>query len=194
MIKGLFFDFDGVLTLEKHGTPTMVSYIARETGLPLPVIEDAYRKYNRDLLYGNITHRDMWRPFCDEIGQNVPYEVLESSFLNATLDPRMIRYIREKKGQYLIGMITDNKADRINAILEKTVLKGLFDVVVISANVHSRKTEKLIFEEALKQSGLGAEECVFIDNTPANLAVPAEMGFKTIYFDDEKREYERLIF
>lgn len=97
MIKGLFFDFDGVLTLEKHGTPTMVSYIARETGLPLPVIEDAYRKYNRDLLYGNITHRDMWRPFCDEIGQNVPYEVLESSFLNATLDPRMIRYIREKK-------------------------------------------------------------------------------------------------
>ena len=194
MIKGLFFDFDGVLTLEKHGTPTMVSYIARETGMPLTVIETAYRKYNRDMLYGNITHREMWQPFCDEIGRDVPYAVLERSFLSAALDPRMLRYIREKKAQYIIGMITDNKADRIEAILRQTALKGLFDVVIISANVHSRKNEKAIFAEALKQSGLQADECVFIDNTPANLIAPAEMGFKTIYFDDEKREYEKLIF
>ena len=60
--------------------------------------------------------------------------------------------------------------------------------------MHSRKTEKRIFEEAVRQSGLQAAECVFIDNTPANLTVPAEMGFVTIYFDDEKREYEKLIF
>ncbi|MBQ7519004.1 MAG: HAD-IA family hydrolase [Clostridia bacterium] len=194
MIKGLFFDFDGVLTLEKHGTPTMVSYIAEQTKMPLSIIEAAYRKYNRDLLYGNITHRDMWQPFCREIGRDVPYEVLERSFLNMTLDPRMIEYIREKKSSCLIGMITDNKADRIQAILTQCGLKELFDVVVISANVHSRKTEKRIFEEALRQSGLQAAECVFIDNTPANLTVPAEMGFVTIYFDDEKREYEKLIF
>ena len=163
MIKGLFFDFDGVLTLEKHGTPTMVSYIAEQTKMPMSIIEAAYRKYNRDLLYGNITHRDMWQPFCREIGRDVPYEVLERSFLNMTLDPRMIEYIREKKSSCLIGMITDNKADRIQAILTR-------------------------------QSGLQAAECVFIDNTPANLTVPAEMGFVTIYFDDEKREYEKLIF
>lgn len=194
MIKGLFFDFDGVLTLEKHGTPTMVSYIAEQTKMPLSIIEAAYRKYNRDLLYGNITHRDMWQPFCREIGRDVPYEVLERSFLNMTLDPRMIEYIREKKSSCLIGMITDNKADRIQAILTQYGLKELFDVVVISANVHSRKTEKRIFEEAVRQSGLQAAECVFIDNTPANLTVPAEMGFVTIYFDDEKREYEKLIF
>lgn len=194
MIKGLFFDFDGVLTLEKHGTPTMVSYIAEQTKMPPSIIEAAYRKYNRDLLLGNLTHRDMWQPFCAEIGRDVPYEVLERSFLNMTLDPRMLRYIREKKSSCLIGMITDNKADRIQAILTQYGLKELFDVVVISANVHSRKAEKRIFEEALRQSGLQAAECVFIDNTPANLIAPAEMGFTTIYFDDEKREYEKLIF
>lgn len=47
-------------------------------------------------------------------------------------------------------------------------------------------------EEALKQSGLKAEECVFIDNSVSNLDKPSEMGFTTIYFDDDKRDYSRL--
>jgi len=193
-IKGLFFDFDGVITFEKQGTPTMLSYIARETQIPLDILDAAYRKYNKDLLYGRITHKEMWKPFCEETGRDIGYEVLEKSFLNVTLDEKIIQYIKAKKAAYLIGMITDNKADRIYAIVNNSELKDLFDIIVISANVHSRKSEKRIFEEALKQSGLNASECVFIDNTPANLEKPAEMGFTVIHFDDEKREYDKLIF
>jgi len=193
-IKGIFFDFDGVITMEKNGTPTMVSYISKETNIPYSIVDAAYRKYNRDLLYGNITHQEMWRQFCEDVGRDIPYEVLEKSFMHVTLDPRMIQYIKEKKGAYLIGMITDNKTDRIRAIVDHSELKGLFDVIIISADVHSRKSEKAIFEAALKQSGLKAEACVFIDNTLANLEQPAHMGFTTVYFDDEKREYDKLIF
>lgn len=89
-------------------------------------------------------------------------------------------------------MITDNKADRIKTIVSNTELKELFNVIIISADVHSRKSERKIFEEALKQSGLKAEECIFIDNTASNLKIPSEMGFTTIYFDDEKRDYSSL--
>ena len=35
MIKGLFFDFDGVITMEKEGSPTIISYISNETGISL---------------------------------------------------------------------------------------------------------------------------------------------------------------
>ena len=193
-VKGLFFDFDGVVTLDKQGTPLIVAYISKETGIPLDVVDGAYRKFNRDLLCGNVTHREMWGRFCADIGRDVSYDILERSFLNVNLDPKMIQYIRDRKGSYLIGMITDNKADRIDAIIEHTEIKGLFDVVIISANVRARKTERKIFEEALRQSGLEADECVFIDNAPENLKRPAEMGFTTIYFDDEKREYDKLVF
>lgn len=34
-------------------------------------------------------------------------------------------------------MITDNKADRIKTIVNNTALKGLFDVIIISSDVHS---------------------------------------------------------
>lgn len=34
MIKGLFFDFDGVITMEKQGSPTIISYISKVTNIP----------------------------------------------------------------------------------------------------------------------------------------------------------------
>lgn len=191
-IKGIFFDFDGVLTVEKYGTPTMIAYISEKTGIPYDKADREYRKYNEDLLRGKISHRDMWNSFCEAVGTEIDYKVLEESFLNATLDRDMIKLIQKYKKNYLIGMITDNKADRINAVIEKTELSGLFDVVIISANVHARKSEKKIFHEALSKSGLQAGECFFIDNTRNNLIIPDEMGFKTYFFDDEKRDISEL--
>ena len=62
-IKGIFFDFDCVLTVEKYGMPAMISYISEKTGLPYDMVDLGYRKYNEDLLKGNITHRDTWHSY-----------------------------------------------------------------------------------------------------------------------------------
>ena len=56
----------------------------------------------------------------------------------------------------------------------------------------SIKKEEITFNRALKITGVKAEESVFIDNSPGNLTIPKKMGFKAIYFDDEKRDYEGL--
>ncbi len=192
MIKGVFFDFDGVITLEKQGTPPIIAYIAETTGLPATAVEKAYRRHNRALLMGEVTHPDMWQSFCEELETEIDYDILTGAFLNITLDQAVVGCIRELKEKYLIGMITDNKVDRIETILKEKGLEELFDVVVISAQVHCGKTEEKIFEEALKRSGLEPQECVFIDNTAQNLEVPARMGFRTVYFDDEKRDLAEL--
>lgn len=67
----------------------------------------------------------MWNSFCEAVGTDIDYKILEKSFLNATLDQDMLKLIQKYKKNYLIGMITDNKADRINAVIEKTELNGL---------------------------------------------------------------------
>ena len=192
MLKGIFFDFDGVITLEKQGTPPTIAYIAEVTGLPGEAVEKAYRRHNRALLMGEVNHPDMWQQFCEELETDIDYDILKGAFLNITLDREVVGYIRELKEKYLIGMITDNKVDRIETILKEKGLEELFDVVVISAQVHSGKTEEKVFEEALKRSNLKPQECVFIDNTAQNLEVPAKMGFRTVYFDDEKRDLAEL--
>lgn len=188
MIRGIFFDFDGVITVEKMGTPTIVSYIAKETGLSLERVETAYRRHNKLLLHGDITHEDMWGTFCEEVGMDIDYSILLKSFLNVTIDRTIVSYMRELKKNYIIGMITDNKVDRIETILENTELKNLFDAVIISAGIHAQKTDSKIFEEALRAIELNPAECVFIDNTAMNLEVPSKMGFQTILFDDDKRD------
>lgn len=192
MIKGIFFDFDGVITVEKTGSPTMIEYIAKETDLLYENVKTAYYKYNKQLLKGEITHEDMWKPFCQQLNTEIDYSILINSFMNITIDMEIIEYIKELKEHYIIGMITDNKSDRIQAILSNLNLGTLFDVVTVSATEHARKTESMIFENTLLRCKLNPHECVFIDNTAKNLIIPAELGMKTILFNDEDRDIAML--
>ena len=68
--------------------------------------------------------------------------------------------------------------------IEYNDLGQYFDAVSISSRVHSGKTERYIFEDALIKLNVSPEECMFIDNTEENLVVPANMGMQTILFDN----------
>lgn len=97
------------------------------------------------------------------------------------------------QSEYLIGMVTDNKCDRINTILEYRGLNEYFDAVAISANLHSGKDSHSIFEYILGVLNVSASECLFIDNTEKNLVVPRKMGMATILYDDDNRDYDLFI-
>ena len=76
-------------------------------------------------------------------------------------------------------MVTDNKVDRIDTILEYSNLKKYFDVVSISAKLQSGKDKRYIFEDTILNLKIQPEECVFIDNTDRNLIIPKSMGIDT---------------
>lgn len=59
MIKAILFDFDGVLTIDKAGSTTITNYISQKTGISLDLVKSCYYKYNKRLLYGEISHEDM---------------------------------------------------------------------------------------------------------------------------------------
>jgi len=104
----------------------------------------------------------------------------------------MISFVPKLKKEYQIGLITDNKADRIDEILHFYDLTDLFDTVVVSAACKCGKTDRKIFEMALDSLHGRADECIFIDNSLKNLVVPAKMGMRTILFDDQVRDYSAL--
>ena len=123
------------------------------------------------------------------MGQRIDYQVLVDSFHSTKLDEQMIEFIKELGQTYQIGLVTDNKSDRINAILNYNQLENYFDVIAVSAELHCGKDEPAIFQYVLNCLDVSASECVFIDNTEKNLIVPKEMGIKTILFDDENRDF-----
>lgn len=193
VIKAVFFDFDGVLTIDATGTTSIVNYISEKTGIDKELFNTEYRKFNADLLMGYVTHKQIWGDLCNALDHQIPDQVLLDCFLNTTLDPQMIELAKRVKSQgYKVGMITDNKTDRINTISEKHQFDTLFDTICVSAALGVSKSGKDIFMEAMRKADVSAEECVFIDNTPKNLEIPAKMGMSVIHYDHDKRDFEVL--
>lgn len=193
MIKAVLFDFDGVLTIDKTGSTTITNYISNTCGIPLEKVKSCYYKFNKQLLLGETTHQEIWQDFCKDLEQDIDYSILLDSFRYTRLDDKMIALVQTLKERYLIGMVTDNKCDRISTILEHRGLRQYFDVVAISANLHSGKDSHGIFEYVLNTLSVSASECVFIDNTENNLVIPKQMGMSIIFYNDDNRDYDLFI-
>ena len=194
MIKAILFDFDGVLTTDATGSQSICNYICMKTGLDVEVFKKEYYKYNNDLLDGKINHENIWETFCKGINMSIDINTLYESFVNTPIDNKMMALIDELKQQnYIIGMVTDNKKDRIDNIVKYYEWNKIFDVITISAEIGSGKDYKEIFVKTIENINANADECVFIDNQEKNLIIPKSMGMNVIYFDHEKRNYEELI-
>lgn len=194
MIKAILFDFDGVLTTDATGSQSICNYICKKTGLDAEAFKKEYYKYNNDLLYGKINHENIWKALCKGLNTEIDIGILHKSFVNTPIDSQMIAFVDElKKQNYKIGMVTDNKKDRIDDIVKYYDWNKIFDTITISADIGSGKDCNKIFEKTIECFNVTADECVFIDNQEKNLIIPKSMGMNVIYFDHEKRNYKKLI-
>jgi putative hydrolase of the HAD superfamily len=57
---------------------------------------------------------------------------------------------------------------------------GMFDAVVISAEVGMRKPERRIFLHAAELLGLEPRECIFIDDIEANITAAEDVGLRGV--------------
>jgi putative hydrolase of the HAD superfamily len=192
-IKAIFFDYDGVMTIDKTGTQSICNYISEKYCIDKSIFEKEYRKYNNDLLKGITTHEKIWGKICQNLNENIPISLLYDSFENTPVDKEMHDFVETVKRQkFKTALITDNKTDRIKIISKKYNLNKIFDVIIVSAEVGFGKDDNKIFEMALNKTGVKPNECIFIDNQEKNLIIPKNMGINTILFDDKKRDMENL--
>jgi len=191
MIRAIYFDFDGVLSTDKNGNLTTCGYLAKETGLDYEKVIECYRGNSKILKAGGV-HSEMWADFCACLGKDIDISLLKGAFLSSPRNEVMFELAKALKKHYKLGIITDNPKERFDTLIEAWKLNELFDTVVVSANVGSTKKEPAIFEKALVDLNMKADEAVFIDNNKVNLVVSGEMGMHVIYYDDAKNDIEGL--
>jgi HAD superfamily hydrolase (TIGR01509 family) len=187
------FDFDGVLTTDKTGSVTTTRYLSQRTGIELSIVQTAFRRFNNDLTLGRTTHAAVWGDICADLGRTVGLDLLEAAFKNTPLNERMLTIARRLRSRYSVGIVTDNKKDRIDALKRLHDLPRLFDPIVVSSEVGLSKDNPGIFLGALQLLRVKPEECIFIDNSKDNLVAPNAIGMKTIHFDDEKQDFKALL-
>jgi HAD superfamily hydrolase (TIGR01509 family) len=192
-IRAILFDFDGVLTNDKTGSLSTTRYLSQRTGIDFPKVQAAFRRFNSDLTLGRTTHSAVWEDICTDLGEAVDRELLTEAFESTPMSERMLAIASDLRLRYSVGIVTDNKQDRIDALKRLHDLPRLFDPIVVSSEVGLNKEGPEIFLSALKLLSARPEECIFIDNSKSNLVAPSAIGIKTIYFDDEKQDFGALL-
>ena len=184
MIKAILFDFDGVLTTDKTGSVSTLRSLSQQTGLGEDQLWEAFAPFNEHLLSGRTTHGVVWAEICDRLGQYLDPAMLTCAFDSTPIRHDMLCFAAGLRRHYSTGVITDNKADRMQRIIELHSLASIFNVILVSAEHGSGKEQPSIFESAVESLCVAPHECVFVDNSRRNLMAPAALGMHTLYFND----------
>jgi HAD superfamily hydrolase (TIGR01509 family) len=192
LIKAVFFDYDGVLTTDKTGSLTTNRYLSQAAGIDLSRIETAFSRCSRDLTLGKATYAQIWQQFCSELGRDLSINILYEAFESTPVNAGMFSLARELKAGYFVGIITDNKKERIDHLKKTQNLETLFRPIVVSAEVGTNKESTAIFLHALNCTAVTAEESIFIDNNRENLVAPSALGFRTVFHADATNDIAAL--
>lgn len=89
-----------------------------------------------------------------------------------------------KKLGYGIYGLTNWSAETFPIARSKYPVLHRFDGIVVSGQEKLIKPDPRIFGILLERYGLNAGECIFIDDSPANIETAARLGFNTVLFDN----------
>src|SRR2546421_6294295 len=174
-IRAVVSDFGGVLT-----SPLMNSFAAFQEaeGVPLEALAQAMAALAGqdganpffELEKGRISEvaflDALSEQLHDALGRPVELHGFAETYLSA-LDPNrpMIDYMRElRKRRYRMAICTNNIREWELRWRAKLPVDEIFEVVVDSSAVGTRKPERRIYEITLEQLGVPAEATLFVDD------------------------------
>ncbi len=204
MYEAVFFDFGGVITqspFEAFNTYEI------EKEIPLGLISSVNRRNPHEnawakLERGEITADEFDLLFSQEsreLGHQVSgLEVLKLVF--TPVRPEMIELLASLKGEYKLSCLTNNfpRSTTITQLIGKKRFESwdsalsLFDNVVESARIGTRKPQKEFYEYACSVNSVPFKSVVFLDDIGMNLKSAKELGITTIKVTSGSQAIEDL--
>ena len=94
---------------------------------------------------------------------------------------------RLKQAGYSVYGLSNWSAETFPLVRDKFGFFGLLDDIIISGDVGQIKPDPEIYEIALKRIGRPAPECLFIDDSLANIEQARRMGFAVVHFQSPEQ-------
>jgi putative hydrolase of the HAD superfamily len=192
-IEAIISDFGGVLT-----TPLLDSFLAFQdsSGISLEELGAAMRAVGRrtganplfELETGRMTEamflRSLERELTEQLGREVQLHGFgERYFEHLHPNERVIEYMRELRGRgYKLAICTNNVREWESRWRAKLPVDEIFDVVVDSAFVGTRKPEPLIYELTLERLEVPANAALLVDDIEVNCRAARELGLGAVWF------------
>jgi HAD superfamily hydrolase (TIGR01549 family) len=202
MLKGFFFDLDG--TLIRAPEEDFYETIS-ELGLNYPLEEvcSAYmaaRVWYRESANSYRTGEELWIGFADQVLLRLGFKEQDEELIEkiregmdrkekGRLYPETLPVLEllKDKGFYL-AIISSRPLEGVEQKLAKFGLSRFFSLVLGRESVREIKPSPLPFILALKQSGLGVKDVVFVGDSPQeDLAGAQSMGIRAYIVDRRGR-------
>jgi 2-haloacid dehalogenase len=189
-IKALLFDFGNVL-VEWNPRHVYRRYF--------PNNPDAMEEFLREVNFMDWNaQQDKGRPFAEgvaELSKQFPhYSDLIQAYHDNWKDSIGDSFVgtveilkKLKKNGYPLYGLSNWSAETFPLAREKYDFFEVFDEIIISGEVGSIKPEPEIFEITLNRIGKPANECLFIDDSFANIEQARKMGFATVHFQSSEQ-------
>jgi len=179
MGKTIIFDVSGVIT--EDDLPSQIMKLARDYSLDFNRALEAVDLMNyADAVVGKKTSRQMYETTMDRLRIDMDFGEFISRFLGGyALKQDMLDLVRNLNEHRLF--VLSNQTP-INSEYLHGVLDPLFERVFFSNEIGFRKPDPKSFQKLLDETGLRAEECIFIDDNLDNIKAAWALGFKVILF------------
>jgi putative hydrolase of the HAD superfamily len=201
--KAVISDFGGVLT-----TPLLDSFMAFQaaSGIPLEELGKAMMEIAArdganplfELEVGRMPEADFLSNVSGVLTRNLGREVQLDSFgqqyfQNLHPNERLINYMRELRARGCrMAICTNNVREWESLWRAKLPVDEIFDVVVDSAFVGSRKPERRIYEITLERLEVPAERAVMIDDLEVNCRAAQALGMQAVWFRSNEQAIREI--
>jgi putative hydrolase of the HAD superfamily len=172
------FQDDSGISLEQFGV-AMAAVAARNGANPLFELEK-----------GQMTEAAFLQSLAEELSASLdrPVELHgfgERYFQHLHPNERLIGFMRDLRDRgYKMAICTNNVREWERLWRAKLPVDEIFDVVVDSAFVGTRKPEPRIYEITLEQLGVAPEAALMLDDVELNCAAARELGINAVLFED----------
>lgn len=183
--RAVFFDLGGVILRTEYQAPR--EHLAVRLGLEyddlIRVVFDSNSAHEASM--GHISEAEHWKWVARKLkGTESEADALRSEFFAGdVIDLDLLEFIRSLKPRYKIGLISNAWSGMRGYIVEKK-FDDVFDTLIISAEVGAVKPEAQIYQLALKQVQVRADEAIFVDDFSENVDAARSLGMAAVRFRD----------
>jgi len=189
----IVFDFGGVLLDWNPHYLYDRMFADDPTGLDRFLSEVGFSDWN--------AQQDKGRPFAlavAELSARFPhhahliraYDERWEEFIAGPIQPTVDILQSLKQAGYPLYALSNWSAETFARIRHKYDFLNWFDTILLSGEVKLIKPDPQIFQLFLARVNRKAKDCLFIDDSPANIVAANALGFQTILFESP-RQLER---
>jgi len=192
-IEAVICDFGGVLTVPLYDA---FKAYERISGIPLKDLGEAMagagaaRGFNilEELETGRLTAQSFTEVVGQELSRRLGREVSMASFSeiyyeNLFPNEAVLDYMRTLKAQgYRMAICTNNIREWQPLWRARVRADEIFDHVIDSGFVGTRKPERAIFDLTLGRLGVPPEAAVLVDDAEVNCVAAREYGLSAVHF------------